>query len=202
MAGGKRKYTDWAVIRARYLAGDTAQALADEFGIPVGTIKSKASREKWGEQRGEVASLVQPRLQERLADALAEQAVSAAVMSREEVLAELSRIARGGMHKVASWGAEGVVLRESEQLGDDVRIVAEVSETKGAMGGGSLKLKLFDKLSALDKLARYHGLYGTEKGGEKDGQPGIDASQPAPAADELAGLDPAELERLYREALG
>lgn len=58
-----------------------------------------------------------------------------------------------------AWGPNGVVLRDSETLTDDAAAaVAEVSETRSE-AGGSIKVKLADKLSALDKLSRHLGMY-------------------------------------------
>lgn len=94
-------------------------------------------------------------------------------MSSTEVLREISRIARGGMHRVATWGPGGVILRDSTGLDEETSAtVAEVSESK-TKDGGSLRIKLHSKLDALDKLAKHYGLYesGADEPDDGDGPP-------------------------------
>lgn len=58
-----------------------------------------------------------------------------------------------------AWGPGGVALRDSAELSDDeAAAVAEVSET-WSENGGSRKVKLHDKVAALEKLAKHVGLY-------------------------------------------
>ena len=80
-------------------------------------------------------------------------------VTADRVVKELARIAFADARTVMTWGPNGVVLRDSETLSDEAAaIVAEVSETRSE-SGGSIKLKLADKLSALDKLSRHLGMY-------------------------------------------
>jgi len=80
-------------------------------------------------------------------------------VTADRVVKELARIAFADPRKVMTWGPSGVVLRDSGGLTDDeAAIVAEASQTV-TEAGGSIKLKLCDKLAALDKLARHVGLY-------------------------------------------
>ena len=80
-------------------------------------------------------------------------------VTADRVVRELARIAFADARTVMAWGPNGVVLRDSETLTDDAAAaVAEVSETRSE-AGGSIKVKLADKLSALDKLSRHLGMY-------------------------------------------
>ncbi len=77
----------------------------------------------------------------------------------DEVLRGLLRIARADMRKYASWGPEGVILKESSTLSDDdAAAVAELSQTISE-SGGSIRFKLHDKLSAWEKLGKHLGLF-------------------------------------------
>src|SRR5690606_14888483 len=37
----------WAAARRDYLAGDTAEAVCDRYGLKLGTLRSRAAREGW-----------------------------------------------------------------------------------------------------------------------------------------------------------
>lgn len=81
-------------------------------------------------------------------------------ITADRVLKEIARVALADLRAVMSWGPNGVVLRESSALSDDdAASVAEVSETWTDNGGGSRKVKLHNKVEALEKLARHVGLY-------------------------------------------
>ena len=43
---------DWDEIRRAYLEGESQRSLSERFGIPLGTIRDRASREGWKAQRG------------------------------------------------------------------------------------------------------------------------------------------------------
>lgn len=81
-------------------------------------------------------------------------------ITADRVLKEIARVAFADPRQVMSWGPNGVALRDSKELSDDqAAAVAEVSETWTDNGGGSRKVKLHDKVAALEKLARHVGLY-------------------------------------------
>ena len=120
----------------------------------------------------------------------------AAIMSAAEVLAELSRIARGKMRSVATWGPGGVKFKPSDDLtDDDAAIVESVSETMAA-NGSSLKIKLYAKQPALDALAKYYGLLGA------DGKPGaLSVSTAPPGGGSYTDWTDAQLDAGISEAL-
>jgi phage terminase small subunit len=80
-------------------------------------------------------------------------------VTADRVVKELARIAFIDTRQIFTWGPGGVSLRPSEELTDDeAAIVAEVTETRSETGG-SIKVKRFDKLKALELLGKHLGMY-------------------------------------------
>ncbi len=81
-------------------------------------------------------------------------------VSADRVVTELAKVAFGDPRRLLSWGPGGVVLRDSSELTEaEAALVSEVSETRTA-GGGTRKVKLHCKLSALNALGKHLGLFG------------------------------------------
>jgi phage terminase small subunit len=86
-------------------------------------------------------------------------------LEADDVIQEAMRIAFSDMGDFASWGADGVRLKDSDELPSGAsRCVAEVSETV-TRHGGAKRLKLHDKVQALDMLFRHLALYGGDLNG-------------------------------------
>jgi phage terminase small subunit len=80
-------------------------------------------------------------------------------VTQATVVQELARIAFSDLRTYVQWGPDGVRLEPSTTLTPaQARVVCLVSQTV-TKDGGTLRLKLHDKVSALDKLARHLGLY-------------------------------------------
>jgi phage terminase small subunit len=80
-------------------------------------------------------------------------------ITAERVIREIARVAFADPRDVMMWGEGGVTLRDSASLTDDqAAAVMEVSQTV-SQAGGSLKVKMHNKVEALEKLARHVGLY-------------------------------------------
>lgn len=83
---------------------------------------------------------------------------SRAELRLEDVLEEIRLVAFARASKAATWSENGIVLIDSTQLEEaELAAIAEVSETEiemGRMVKRTLKVKMHDKLSALDKLVR------------------------------------------------
>lgn len=91
----------------------------------------------------------------------------------DRVLKELARIAFADPRKIMKWNQRGVILRDSETLTDDeAAAVCEVTQTI-TDAGGSIKIKLNDKNTALQLAGRHLKMY-TDKlalGGDDDAPP-------------------------------
>lgn len=99
-----------------------------------------------------------PEVQDAISIAQRERSARTGI-TQDRVLREIARVAFADPRRVMTWGPGGVTLRDSSELTDDeAAIVCEVSQTVTETGG-STKLKLHDKLSALEKLAKHVGLY-------------------------------------------
>ena len=100
----------------------------------------------------------------------------------DRLINELANIAFADIRDVLGFSEKGVVIKNSEDLPDHVaRTVSEVS-----MDGDKVKVKLYDKLAAIDKLGKHFGMFIERR--EVTGANGKDLI-PAPMEDlELARL--------------
>jgi Terminase small subunit len=74
------------------------------------------------------------------------------------VLQEYARIAFADLRRVADWGSDALVLKTPEALSDsDVAAIADI--TTAGNGSRQSRLKLYDKKSALDAIARHLGMF-------------------------------------------
>jgi len=120
------------------------------------TAKSKAS-DLLKDPR--VQAAVEARLQE-----LAERAK----MTQEQVFQELVKVAKADMSTFAEWGPGGVVLKDSKDLRpEDTAAVSEISQTV-TDAGGTRRIKLHDKLKALELLGRYFAMFSDNVNLKKD----------------------------------
>ena len=103
-----------------------------------------------------------------IAEAIAarQQALQAAcAVTQERVVTELAHVGFADMSTYMRWGGDGVRLKDSASLTPaQRRVVAEVSETT-TEHGGTIRLKLHNKLQALEKLGEHLGLW---KGAQAD----------------------------------
>ena len=76
----------------------------------------------------------------------------------ERVLQEYGRMAFADIRNFADWGPGGITLRAKSELSDaDAAAIADI-QPHGANGKGG-RIKLYDKMAALDALARHLGLF-------------------------------------------
>lgn len=79
--------------------------------------------------------------------------------TRARVVEELTAIAFADAADFFAWGPDGLSVKASEGLDRRLtRAVAEVTESRTS-AGGSIRVKLADKLAALEKLARALGMF-------------------------------------------
>lgn len=76
----------------------------------------------------------------------------------ERIITELQLIAFGSLRDVLEWDAGGVSLKNSKDIGDSARLVSEVSENRTDKAT-TTKVKMHDKLKALELLGRYHKIF-------------------------------------------
>jgi len=94
-------------------------------------------------------------------------------VTADRVITELAKVAFGDPRRLLSWGPEGVVLRESDELTEaEAALVSEVSETRTATGG-TRRVKLHSKVKALTALGRHLGLFAN--GGKRFGDGALDS---------------------------
>ncbi|NKB56509.1 MAG: hypothetical protein GKS00_09250 [Alphaproteobacteria bacterium] len=78
---------------------------------------------------------------------------------KDRVIEELANIAFADASDLFRWGPDGVTITDVADLTPaQRRLVAKASTTKTAQGG-TTRLEIYDKLSALDKLCKLFGLY-------------------------------------------
>jgi phage terminase small subunit len=75
---------------------------------------------------------------------------------QDTVVQQLARIAFVDMKDVAEFGPDGVKARDCEEV--DGTLLSEVSETK-TKDGGTIKVKLSDRMKALELLGRHMGMF-------------------------------------------
>lgn len=84
-------------------------------------------------------------------------------ITAERVLAEIAKIAFSDMKNFATWNAEGMRVKDSEELEEGLSgCVAEMTQTE-SKDGGSFKFKLHDKTKALEQLAKHLGIFDIER---------------------------------------
>ncbi len=101
--------------------------------------------------------LRKPHILDAIARAKAER-VGVLKITAERVLAEYARVAFANMADYVRFGPDGVLVQPMDALtADQTAAIAEVSDSKTTRGG-VVRLKLHDKLAALNALARHVGL--------------------------------------------
>ena len=101
--------------------------------------------------------LHRPKIAAAIAEALAAREEKARITS-DRILQEYGRMAFADIRNFADWGPGGITLREKSALSDaDAAAIADL-QPHGANGKGG-RIKLYDKMAALDALARHLGLF-------------------------------------------
>lgn len=99
-------------------------------------------------------NLTKPDIQKRIGELIKARSDRCEITA-DNVLKELALIAFSDPRKVMKWGPKGVELRESSDLTDEeARLVSEVSQTI-TDAGGSIKLKMNDKVAALTLVGKH-----------------------------------------------
>lgn len=111
-------------------------------------------------------NLKKPQIAQAIQDAQAKRS-SRTEITQDRVLKELARIGFSDLRKAVDWAGNQVTLKDSAGLDDDTAMaLAEVSQ-----GPNGVKIKLHDKLAALDKIARHLGMFKDVGEGQFDAEP-------------------------------
>lgn len=132
-------------------------------------------------------------IQARLAELRADIA-SAAGITPLTLALELKKVALANLEDYVVWGQDGVTLRDHRDV--DGSVVAEVSETKTA-NGGSVRIKLHDKLGAIQQLTKLLGFNAPDKAEIKH----TGKVEMGVSVEEFRDKSPDERRRLIDEAL-
>lgn len=80
-------------------------------------------------------------------------------ITADRVLKELAKIGFANMSDYTTWGPKGVALKDASTLTlEQAAAISEVSETI-TEAGGSIRFKLHDKISALEKIGKHLGMF-------------------------------------------
>jgi phage terminase small subunit len=89
-------------------------------------------------------------------------------ITADRVMEELGRMAFSNMRDYVAWGPKGIELRDHALLDEDQTAAVADVDFKG--NGKIARLKLYDKLAALNALARHLGMTGGKTAlGPRDG---------------------------------
>lgn len=85
-------------------------------------------------------------------------------IEQDRVAKELAALAYSNIKTFCKWNAAGLILIDSDQVSDrDSICIKEIKETTGPKST-TISIKLHDKLTALNTLAKYVGMLDGEKG--------------------------------------
>ncbi len=115
--------------------------------------------------------LKRPAIMAALGQAMALQAKEEEISS-DPVVRELARVAFADIRDVVEWDDQGMVVKSSDRLAPEAgRAVAEISK-RPTREGMVVKVKMHDKLAALNALARHLGMFADKQEHTgKDGGP-------------------------------
>ncbi|MEW6045000.1 MAG: terminase small subunit [Bacillota bacterium] len=99
--------------------------------------------------------LARPRVQAAIAAAMAERAQRTKI-TQDAVIEQLAKIAFADLKDFVSFGPHGVEIRDSNLV--DGTVLSEVSQIV-SKNGGSQRVKLHDKLKALELLGKHLGMF-------------------------------------------
>ncbi len=76
-------------------------------------------------------------------------------VTADRVVQEIARVAFSSLRDVMTWGPDGAQVRRDDEITSEAAAaIAEITETNAGV-----KIKLHNKVAALDQLAKHVGLY-------------------------------------------
>ena len=123
-------------------------------------LNAAAAARRAGYAKGSAWRLMRHRAVAAAIEEAQEQRAQRTRVSADRVITELAKVAFGDPRRLFSWGPGGIDLRDSSELTEaEAALVSEVSETRTS-AGGTRKIKLHCKMTALTALAKHLGLFG------------------------------------------
>lgn len=116
-------------------------------------------------------------------------------ITRERVLEEIARLAFSDMGDYAEWGPNGIQLKDHQSMTPAQRAAVQELNQSVTKDGGSIRFKLHDKMTALEKLGKYLNLF-TDRVSIESGNPLL-AAVAVMSDDQVAQLQ----DQLERRAL-
>jgi phage terminase small subunit len=179
------------------LANAKQETFAQEYLIDLNATKAAIRAgyaERSARQQGQ-RLLTNDDIAERIAE-LQEKREKRTEITADRVLQELAAIGFSDIGDFATWGAGGVMLKESSELREGAtRVVESISEGEE----GRVRIKLHSKLGALSKIADHLGMFRDNQGGSDE--PANRIPPPIEVYHEDAGADE-ETRRQYAPAPG
>ena len=128
-------------------------------GLPDSRVRVKAC---WYTKRTHVRALILAG--EAKAIAKTEKVLEKYAQSKERIAEELARIAFTNQTDVMEWGPDGAKVKPSSELTEEAKAaVSEVTETITKDGKALVKVKNYDKVSALIALGKQAGMFREEE---------------------------------------
>ena len=123
-----------------------------------GAARKAGYKARTARQQGQ-RLLTKVHVQQRIAELQAEVAHRLGIEA-ENVLQELARVGFSRIDDYLEFDDNGVTLKSSKDLlPEQLSAISEMREIIGQGGNKTLRLKLHDKLAALDKLGKHFGLF-------------------------------------------
>lgn len=138
------------------------KAFVDEYLIDLNHIEAQQRlHPEWSRQRCSRQAkymLGKPAVQEAIEYYMSKR-IAKREIKAEMIMEELARVAFQDIRNVVSFNEQGVTFKRSEELDDDTaRSISEISETV-TQHGGTKRVKMYDKLAALELLGRHLGMW-------------------------------------------
>ena len=117
---------DWNKIKAEYIAGGTSyRKLAEKYGVSQSTLRQRAAREKWTDDKNSVRTEIEQKMIESVSDEQAEEAVSAVSLINQAAMNMLRQIADETTRVIKDEKVFNVYSRALKQLKEVLDIKSE-----------------------------------------------------------------------------
>ena len=106
-------------------------------------------------------------------------------------LKQVKSIAEYDMRKAAEWDENTLTLKPSSQLDDSTAMAIQEVQYNSTESGTTMKIKAYDKVRALEQLAKFLGVIGdgfTVEERSEEHLPNVDAMSPAQRRERIAEL--------------